>query len=281
MSDPRPANQAQSELWNTASGETWVEMQAVLDRMLAPFAARLTDNGFPGRGLRVLDVGCGAGATTLEMARRLGPDGLCLGADISGPLVTAAQSRASPAGLENARFVQADAQTFDFPTASFDAVISRFGVMFFDDPEAAFANLRRAAGAGAPLTFVAWRSPAETPFFTTATQALAGLVPPPAPSEPGAPGQFAFADGARVERILSAAGWSDIRIERLDEPCVVAEADLAAYVTRLGPAGLALREADEATRTRAVDILRRAYEPFVHEGEARFTAACWLVRAQA
>lgn len=125
----------------------WVEMQDALDRMFAPFATRLIEVAFPREGGRVLDVGCGAGATTLAMARRLGPTGLCLGVDISGPLVTAAKARAVAEGVVSAAFLRGDAQTHAFAPASFDAVISRFGVMFFDDPEAAFGNIRRTAPA--------------------------------------------------------------------------------------------------------------------------------------
>ena len=176
MSEARQSNRDQAALWNEASGRTWVEMQHVLDRMLAPFAPLLVD-GVPADSARVLDVGCGAGATTLAMARRLGPRGHCLGVDISAPLVAAARARAVTDGVVSAEFLEADAQTHRCDPGSCDAVISRFGVMFFDDPVAAFANLRGAARRGAPLTFVAWRSPAENAFLTLAGRAAAPLLP--------------------------------------------------------------------------------------------------------
>jgi SAM-dependent methyltransferase len=281
MSEARQPNRDQAVLWNDASGRTWVEMQEVLDRMLAPFEAPLADAAFPGTGGRVLDIGCGAGATTLSMARRLGPTGLCLGVDISGPLVAAAKARAAAEGLGSAAFVQADAQTYGFEPADFDAVISRFGVMFFDDPEAAFANIRRGARPKAKLAFVAWRSPAENPFMITAVFAAAPFLPPFPVPDPGAPGQFGFADGDRVQRILDASGWTDIEVRPLDVPSTVSEADLLAYATRLGPVGLALRDADEPTRARTAEAVRAAFEPYVQDGVARFTAACWLVTARA
>src|SRR5687768_9007215 len=145
MSTVQQPNRDQAAPWNDASGQVWVEMQGVLDQMLAPFEVMLVERGFPGAGGHVLDIGCGAGATTLAMARRLGPAGRCLGVDISAPLVTAARARTVAEGLTSAAFVQADAQTHAFEPDSFDAMISRFGVMFFDDPVAAFANIRRAA----------------------------------------------------------------------------------------------------------------------------------------
>jgi SAM-dependent methyltransferase len=281
MSQPHPPNRDQAALWNDASGRTWVEMQHVLDRVLHPFGARLIDAAFPGEGAHVADIGCGAGATTIAMARRIGPAGSCLGVDISGPLVAAARARAAGEDVGNAAFVQADAQTYPFQAGRFDAITSRFGVMFFDDPEAAFANLRRAARPGATLTFIAWRGPADNPFMTLAARTAAPHLPPlPAPA-PDEPGQFAFADGERVRRILAASGWSAIDVAPLDVPCSIAQADLPAYVTKMGPVGGALRDADEATRARISDLLLAAFAPFVHDGAAHFTGACWLVRARA
>lgn len=281
MSHPDPPNRDQAALWNDASGRTWVEMQEVLDRILAPFGARLIDEAFPGEGAHVADIGCGAGATTLAMARRVGRAGSCLGVDISGPLVGAAKARGAGEEVGNAAFIQADAQTYPFDAGRFDAIISRFGVMFFDDPEAAFANLRRAGRPGATLTFIAWRGPADNPFLTLAVRTAAPYLPPlPAPG-PDDPGQFAFADADRVRRILAASGWSDIGIHPLDLPCSIAEADLMPYVTKLGPVGAALRDADDAARARIADLLRDAFAPLVRDGVAAFTAACWLVTARA
>ncbi|MDF2691987.1 MAG: methyltransferase [Labilithrix sp.] len=280
MSEAHPPNRDQSALWNDAAGRIWVEMQDVLDRMLAPLEARLIEEAFPGEGGRVLDIGCGAGATTLSMARRLGRTGLCLGVDISGPLVTAAKARAAAEGSGAAAFVQADAQTHAFEPESFDAVISRFGVMFFDDPVAAFANIRRAARPTATLTFVAWRSPDENPFMTTAARAAAPFLPNlPAPP-PGAPGQFAFASGDRVRWILDESGWTNVDVRAIDVPISVAEKDLRAYVTKLGPVGRALQDVDEPTRVRTTEAVRAAFDPYVQNGAGRFTAACWLVSAR-
>lgn len=281
MTATAEANRDQAALWNEVSGPTWVDMQALLDRMLQPFADVLIETIRPGPGDRVLDIGCGAGATTLAVAQRVGPNGRALGVDISAPLVAAAQARAAADGLSAADFVCADAQTHTFEPGGFDAVISRFGVMFFDDPAAAFANIRRAARGDGKLAFVAWRSPAENPFMITAALAAAPFLPAAAPPAPDAPGQFAFADGARVRAILEAAGWSAVEVAPLDKPTVVPEADLMAYVTRLGPAGMALRNADDARRAQVTDALRAAFQPYVQDGAARFTSACWLVTARA
>jgi SAM-dependent methyltransferase len=277
----RKPNGAEAARWNDSSGLVWVELQSALDRMLEPFEARLVEEGFPGEGGRVLDIGCGAGATTLAMARRLGRAGQCLGVDISAPLLAAARARAATEGVHSAAFILADAQTHAFEPQVFDAVISRFGVMFFDDPAAAFANIRRAARHGAKMAFAAWRSPAENPFMTAAARAAAPFLPGlPCPNA-DAPGQFAFADADKVRRILDASGWTNIDVSPMSVPSSVAEKDLLAYVTKLGPVGLALRDVTEPTRARAVEALRAAFEPYVENGAARFTAACWLVSARA
>lgn len=273
-------NTQQAALWNDANGKAWVEMQPILDEILAPFERLVVNAGYPGEGGNVLDIGCGAGATTLAMARRVG-EGHCVGLDISQPLVALATERARVEGVANASFEGGDAQAYAFESGRFDAVVSRFGVMFFDDPVAAFANVRQAARRGGKLAFAAWRSPAENDFMTTAARAAAPFLPPAPVPDPDAPGQFAFADGAKVKRILEASGWSSIEVERADVPCRIAEGDLMTYVTRLGPVGAALREVDRATAEKITAVLPTAFAPFVKHGEAHFNAACWLVTALA
>jgi SAM-dependent methyltransferase len=281
MSEAQQVNRDQAALWNGSSGSAWVEMQDVLDRVLAPFETLLIKEALPGEGGRVLDVGCGAGATTISMARHLGPMGLCVGVDISEPLLKVAKERAIAEKLGAAAFMQADAQTYAFEPGRFDSVMSRFGVMFFDDPEAAFVNIRRAARADAKLSFVAWRSPAENPFMTTAARAAEPLLPNLPRPEPGAPGQFAFADGDRVREILNASGWKNTDVRSIDVTGNIAKQDLLTYVTKLGPVGAALRDVDEATRERIVSVVHAAFEPYIQGSAASFTMACWLVSAYA
>jgi SAM-dependent methyltransferase len=283
MPEEQPENREQAALWNGSSGSAWVEMQDVLDRMLAPFETFLSQEAFPGEGGRVLDVGCGAGATTFSMARRLGPTGLCVGVDISEPLLKVARKRSIDEGLGTVAFVQADAQTYPFELCRFDSVMSRFGVMFFDNPEAAFINIRRAARSAAKLAFVAWRSPAENPFMTTAVRAAEPLLPNLLAPVAGAPGQFAFADADLVRRILNASEWKIIDVRPIDVTGNLTEQDLLTYVTKLGPVAVALRgtDVDEATRARTISVVRAAFEPYIQNGTARFTMACWLVSAHA
>jgi len=274
------ANEAQAKLWNARAGEVWVEQQEMLDRLLHPLEGPLVEAVRQAGAVDVLDVGCGAGATTLAAARHVGGRGQCTGVDISAPLIEAARRRAARQGVDNCRFIAADAQQHALEPGAFDAVISRFGIMFFDDPAAAFANLRRAARPDARLAVVAWRGVAENPFMATAEQAAAPLLPELPARDPAAPGQFAFADPQRVRGILTTAGWEDIDIQPLDVACTLPRDDLQVYAARMGPVGGLLVDLDEARRERVLAAVNKAFEAYVSDGAARFTAACWLIRAR-
>jgi SAM-dependent methyltransferase len=269
----------QTRVWNGPAGRAWVEAQEVLDSLFKPFEDLLVEAVSAEAGGRALDVGCGTGATTLAAARRLGAKGLCTGIDLSEPMIAAARARAEREGTP-ATFIRANAQSHAFEPASFDLIISRFGVMFFDDPVRAFANLRHAARRDAELRFVTWRSPAENPFMTTAERTAAPLLPNLPVRPPDAPGQFAFADRSRVHSILEQSGWANIELQPIDVACTLPEKELVRYLTRIGPVGMFLQAADEQTRTQVIKTVRAAFEPFVHGAEVRFIAACWRVTAR-
>ena len=261
-------------LWNGPSGHAWVESQELLDQVLAPLGDVIVEAA--SRATSVLDVGCGTGATTLAIAREIGA---CTGIDVSEPMLALARKRAERE-RSTATFVLGDVQTHAFERARFDMIVSRFGVMFFEDPVAAFRNLRGAAKDGADLRMVVWRSPSENPFMTTAERAAAPFFTFPE-RHPDEPGQFAFADRDRVVRILKDSGWSQIDITPLDAPTKFPESELLRYATRMGPVGRALQEADEPTRAKVVASLRAAFAPFVHGSEVRFTCACFVIGARA
>jgi SAM-dependent methyltransferase len=204
----------------------------------------------------------------------------CLGLDISRPMIAVAKARAE-AERAPAHFLAADAQSHVLEPGSFDMIISRFGVMFFDDPVAAFVSLRRGAISGAELRFFCWRGAFDNPFMTAAERAAGPFLPELPVRKPDAPGQFAFADQARVRRILEDSGWRDIQIDAADVACVIPKNELHSYVTRLGPVGMVLQEADAETRAKVIGALRAAFDPFVEGEEVRFTAACWNVCAYA
>jgi SAM-dependent methyltransferase len=256
------------DIWSGNAARGWVESQESLDRVFQPFEDLLVEAVAAGGGTRVLDVGCGTGGTTLAIARRLGATAQCTGIDISEAMIAAARARV---GREESPvcFLQADAETHAFEPAGFDAIVSRFGVMFFQDPVRAFRNLRVAAADGAELRFIAWRSAAENPFMTTAERAAAPLLPNLPVRREDEPGQFAFGDRGRVHDILRASGWSGTDIQPIDVPCTVPEREMVAYLTRLGPVGRALQESDERTRAQVIQAVRPAFDPYVHGDEVR------------
>ena len=276
----------QGGLWNGGAGNAWVEEQDLIDRMFRPIEGLLVEAVAPGRALRVLDVGCGTGATTLALARRLGPGAHCTGIDISAPMVDAARRRAARETKEATDsaavdFVCADAQRHAFAPGSVDLVVSRFGVMFFDDPVAAFANLRRATRTGGTLRFVAWRGPEENPFMTAAERAARPLLPDLPERVPDEAGQFGFAHEARVRNILEQAGWEGLACAAVDVRCGFPDTALPGYLSRMGLVGRALGGADNALRERVIARARPAFDPFVHEGMVSFIAACWLATGRA
>ena len=269
------ANAQQVAYWNESAGPTWAELQAPLDRQLAPLGRRAMSELDLGPGRRVLDIGCGAGETTLSLAQT-GAE--AVGVDISRPLLEIARSRSE--GRADVTFLEADAQTHPFPPGSFDAVFSRFGVMFFADPAAAFANIRRALKPGGRLAFVCWRTPAENPIMSLPMQAaLAHVEAPPAPPEPGAPGPFAFADPDRVRAVLASAGFADVAVAPHDEAIGPGDLDTTlALALRVGPLGALLRENPEK-RDAVIAAVRAALAPHDGPDGVKLGSATWIVTA--
>jgi SAM-dependent methyltransferase len=234
-------------------------------------------------GERVLDVGCGCGDTTVELARRVAPGGSVLGIDISAPMLARARQHAAAEGV-TARFELADAQTQALPPASVDVLFSRFGVMFFADPVAAFTNLRGALRRGGRLAFVCWQSLPENPWmFVPLGAALQHLPPPPLPA-PDAPGPFALADATRVRAILERAGFRDVGSESVNETLRIGAGgglgETVEFMLQMGPTAAALREAADPTlMPRVTDAVREALAPYVTPRGIYMPSASWIVTA--
>jgi ubiquinone/menaquinone biosynthesis C-methylase UbiE len=276
---PSPSNADQIAYWNGEVGEKWVKAQAGLDRMLAPVMAELLAASRIRPGERVLDVGCGCGATSLQMAATA----TVVGVDISAPMIAQAKRAAAAAGVRNAAFLIADAAEHRFKP-EFDLLFSRFGVMFFADPAAAFANLRTALKPSGRAAFSCWRDWRENEWVREPVLAVLPHVPPPEPPAPDAPGPFSFADRSRVERILTEAGFSDIAIRPFDAKVTIADNidDAVSHARDFGPASRLLAEATEEQNARATEALRALVTRLAAERKPiTMDAAAWIVTATA
>jgi len=282
MDDTHP-NRDQANYWNDQGGPRWVANQRELDAELEPLGIAVADELGLVSGERVLDVGCGAGATSLMLAERVRP-GQVVGIDISDPLIARARQRG--AAIENLRFERADAQTFAFSEGSYDTLFSRFGVMFFSDPIAAFRNLRRALRTGGKLGFVCWRAIRDNPSFTLPLEAaLPWFREPPKPPEPNAPGPFAFAEEGRLREVLDGAGYGDIDVSAHDADLVFAgRSDLEGAVDlalQVGPLARALPELDETSHAQVRAAVRDAFVPYHRPSGVTLPFATWIVTARA
>ena len=280
------ANDAQIDYWNTTAGPEWVRLQDSFDALLAPFGQIALRAAAVVEGQRIIDVGCGCGTTTIELGRRVGRSGRVLGVDVSGPMLEVARRRVGETGLSGfTELVQADAQVHAFEPGAFDAAFSRMGVMFFDDPAAAFANLREAVEVGGRLVFASWQPLAANPWLGVPISAIGQVVALPPPPPPDAPGPFSLSDPERVRAILSAAGWADVQIEPRTERLVLGGdegvAGAVGHLTQLHLTRTALADVDEMTRTRALAAIRNSLEPHVDaRGHVRFDGGIWLVHAR-
>jgi len=272
--------------WNGHSGEHWVANQARLDAMLAVFGQAAIESAAPATGERVLDVGCGAGASSLALAALVGAGGQVLGVDISEPLIGRAHAlapRDTPA-----LFRVADASRAELPEGAFDILFSRFGVMFFDDPTGAFAHMRRALRPGGRVAFVCWRGAAENDWVRLPMGAIKGIIPPTAPPDPEAPGPFSFSDRGRVARILTAAGFTEIDIAPFDASIPFGEGgtrdeaidDAVKMAIEGGPLARALVNQPDDIRARASAAVRAAFAALPGERSVMIDGAAWIVMAR-
>ena len=212
----RPGGAAEAEYWNSAATRAWAEQHERQDRALAGLAEATLDLAAPQPGERVLDIGCGAGTTLLELAARVGPTGHVLGADISERSAARARERLAAAGLPQAEVICADASTHPFAPGSRDLAFSRLGIMFFSDPVAAFANIRRAMKPEGRLALAVFREPRENLWPNAPLDAVRHLLPRPTPAAPQASAMFSWADPARVHQILSEAGFGEVSLSPVD-----------------------------------------------------------------
>jgi len=269
--------------WNGANGQRWTDRQAEQDVLLAPVSEALINRAAARAGERIIDVGCGCGATSIALAEKVAPSGFVLGVDISGPMLARARELA-PKGAP-VDFVQADATVYPFDPESFDLLASRFGVMFFAEPAVSFANLRRALRPSGRVAFACWREPRENPWMMAPLQAIYQHVPKLPPQGPEDPGPFAFASEERVRRILGDAGFKKIEMEPVALSFDIAigrglDAAVQAAL-QIGPGSRALDGHPAETRAAAAQSVKDMLTPYLRGTSVPLAGSIWIVTARA
>lgn len=281
------SNADQIEYWNGDAGKRWAQQDSTMERLLQPVTeALLLHAGVEGCS-SALDVGCGGGSQSMMLARRLGAGAKVLGVDISEPMLQVARSKIGDVSADWAQldFLQADAATEVFPRDSFDLLFSRFGVMFFGDPVAAFSNLRSAMRSGGQLAFCCWQALKNNDWTWIPLQAALRHLPPPAPPVPNAPGPFAFADPERVRAILGESGFADIAVTPHSRTMRFSEAptlrESVQELAKVGPIGSLLTDQDGPVLEKVLGAMEEVLNPYYRDGALHLPAAIWMVTARA
>jgi SAM-dependent methyltransferase len=274
-------NDEMTEFWNERGGRQWVRERARYDAMLASCGRRLFEAVALQAGERVLDVGCGNGATTLEAATLIGPEGSVLGVDLSGPMLEEARRRADEVGANRVEFMQLDAQTAALP-GPFDAMISRFGVMFFDDRAKAFENLAQSIGPGGRMCFVCWQEMMKNEWLRVPLLAAVEHVGIPDLPVPGAPGPFSLAESSTIRGLLESVGMTDIAVEEgIDQRLMGRDLDdVMSFFLADEFARRLLDDKDPELVRRAEDAMRDALRPYVGSDGVSLGSAYWIVSAK-
>jgi SAM-dependent methyltransferase len=278
-------NAREVHYWNSACTRAWADEYQAIDRLFTGLTRVALDHAAAKPGERVIDIGCGSGTTVLELADRVGPSGYVLGADVSKSSVETARERVAAAAVHQAEIMLCDVSTHIFAARSFDLVFSRFGVMFFADPVAAFANIHKAMKPDGRLALAVFRTLQENTWATATVVAVRHLLPPITPPSPEEPGQFSWGDAARVHRILEAAGFRDVCLTPHDPAMPLAgpggAAEAASFMSRVGPVVRAMSEAPEERRHEVRAALEAFFRSREGPGGIVLQGAIWIVTARA
>jgi SAM-dependent methyltransferase len=278
------SNTEQITYWNDLGGPKWVRYQEMLDRQLDAIGRMVMDTAAVAEGETVLDVGCGCGTTTFDLAERVGKHGSVMGIDISRPMLEWARERAMKNHVTNVTFTEADAQAHMF-RPEFDLIFSRFGVMFFEDPPAAFRNLHHAMKSKGRIAFACWQAIHRNPWLGMPLMAAMKHVTIEMPATPDAPGPFAFADAGRVERILVEGGFRDVHIEGHDVGISLGGGtsldEAARLVMDLGPLARVMADATPEQRGLVAQEVRTAISGSMTPEGVKMPGAIWIVTASA
>jgi ubiquinone/menaquinone biosynthesis C-methylase UbiE len=274
------ANLEQAEAWDGRQGEHWVRYADRYDALNQRLTPHLMEAAAIGPAERVLDLGCGCGLTS-RLAAHAASSGSVLGMDLSGAMLEEAERRIRAEGLSNVRFEQGDVQVQRFPPGAFDLAISRFGVMFFESPVAAFSNIASALRPDGRFIFLCWQERERNEWVTVTVSAALEHVPPSAPRPEGAPGPFSLAKPERIRQLLTDAGFENLDVSEIAEPVLLGDDadDAADFWQGTGTARLLLDEVDTETERRAIDAVRGALQSHGGPGGIWLGSAAWLVTA--
>lgn len=277
-------NSGMRNFWNNAGGRMWVDYQRIIETSMEPFSQKLMDVLNITEGERVLDIGCGCGDTTTKIAQRVGDNVDVVGVDISEIIIAAAKKNVAIKSLCNIRFECVDAQTHKFEDGYFNVIFSRLGVMFFEDPIAAFKNIKKSLVSGGRMAFICWQPVKKIEWISVPLEVVDNYVSLPESSPSDEPGGFSFGDASRVMNILNAAGYVDIVIERFNIDINIGSDidDAIAYLTHIGPAGTVLNNSDidSETQARFTKELGLTLESFKTCHGVEIGAATWIVTAR-
>jgi SAM-dependent methyltransferase len=268
-----------SEYWNASAGDHWAANHERYDDLLGGYGRAAISALDVEADEHVLDVGCGAGGMTLDIARLLAPRGTVVGIDLSHQMIAVARERAGAEGLTNVEFVEGDVTTHPFEASSFHAFTSRFGVMFFEDPSGAFRHLAGLLAPGGRAAFVCWQTATANEWLTVPMGAIAQHVAGPPESDPNAPGPFAFADADRLRSILEAAGFEDVMLDpvSMDQRLGSDVDEAVAFVMGRSSVQALFTGAPDATREAAAASVRDVLGPHARDGGIFLSGAAWLV----
>ena len=274
-------NKNQRDFWSGKGGDIWVERQNAMDTMLSPLGEAALNKLNLNEGENVLDIGCGCGHTTLNIAKRISPDGQVTGLDISEPMLKRAKESANEMSISNASFNCVDVQTDDIGEEVYSAAFSRFGVMFFEDPVAAFCNINKSLITGASLSFVCWQSPALNPWQSLFIEAVKKYVDLPSPP-PRSPGPFAFMESEYVSSILEESNFQNIMIEGHEAEVNMFSGrslsdSVKDYISINPVVSVMLKDSTEQEKTEIINSAIEAFSPYYSAKGLMFPSATWLV----
>jgi len=275
-------NKDQKEFWNGQKGNIWVSLEQKIDEMLDPLGDAALKVLAPKTNERVLDIGCGTATTTLKIAKSVGDNGLVTGVDISKPILECARQKAKKKLKHNIDFILADGQNHKFEFDSYDAVFSRFGVMFFGDAIAAFSNLKKATKTGGRLTFVCWADRLENEWMEVSTKVASQFLELPPKSAPKEPGPFAFEDLEYLKKVLVKAGWSKVEIKKYSTRNSVGRTvkESANFLSRMGPMSVPFEGAEEAIKRKVILSLEKSFSNYLTDNGVKMNFSTWIVTAQ-